>query len=306
MNHLSPRAIKIVAVVSGVLFVILVIIGIVQAIYLKTYSSVLKIIDTPLSSTIQIDNETVNGDEHRVRPGNHTIYVFKDGFKSQEQNITIGDGETKNVYFILEPNETSTMNWYEEHEEDGKIREWISGEKLIESSENIQRNYPAVSFLPYSTSAYSIGYGACDDNPSEVCMKFTSERASGIWSVALKRFAQLDKELGKYNYEFIGYNNPVDVLDETSSLERLEDAAMKIVNCSDGECTIKETKRIGKYYVVYLNYAGNSYPVNSDIYRMIFEENEGWNLVVSPRLVIAYEDFPDIQKDVIDEVNATF
>ena len=307
INKVSPRTIKIIVWICCVMFICLVIAGIVQFIYLKTYSAIINTIYTPMDATVMINGQASTQGEHRLKPGKYTVEVLMDGFDSQKRDIEIASEESKTEYFILEPNDSSTMNWYEEHIEDGIRREEISGELLTSSSENIQETYPAVSFLPYDTSAYSIGYGVCDLDVNKVCMKVSAQRSSGAWSVALKRFTQLDKDLGKYNFEFLNYVNPFEVINVASSLGDVENALPEMLSCSGGKYTIKAIDEIDTYSVAYLNYSGNDYPAGSDLYKVVLENNgDGLKIVIGPTLVINYDDYSEIPKELIERVNAVF
>ena len=124
---------------------------------------------------VMVNDDKVTSAEYRVKPGTYRVVVQMNGFETQEQTVEIEANKEEKVYFILESNDESTKNWYLEHEADGKLRESIAGMIMTQSSEDIKDKYPVVSYLPYLTSSYSIGYGVCKDNTLEVCLMFSAE-----------------------------------------------------------------------------------------------------------------------------------
>lgn len=307
--RLSPKMMKTLIIMSFMVFVFLIIVGIVQAIYLRTFSSIIEFVYTPADATVVVDGEKTSFNPYRVRPGVHSIAILKDGFEAQNQEISIDADSSETLYYILEPNSESTMNWYLEHEEDAKMRESIAGIILFDASEKMVEEFPATSRLPYQTSAYSIGYGACKDNTDKVCIMVTTERKSGIWSVALKRFKQLDEDLGRYNYEFIDYLNPISRKKREGASDALsvKDAVLEIYEAANGVAAVKQTIEINDYHLVFLSYSGDDYPVGADIYRIIMKKDgDLWSVVTEPSLVLTYENYPNVPVEIIRQANDYF
>ena len=307
---MSPKAMRRIAFLVGAFLLVLVVIAIIAFGNQKIYSATLNFVYTPTVATIMVDEKEVKSDTYRVKPGEHTIVAKMDRFETQEKKVVIEEGGEGTVYFILESNDPSTANWYLEHEDDERLKEGIMGKMYNDAMDEMLEKYPATEFLPYNTGIYQIGYGLCEGTENETCIVITTERASGMWTVALKRFTQLDEDLGRYDYEFVDYTNPfgtVGATELTSEEADVERAVKAMLTSANGSYTVKTIDSYDVYTTVVLSYVGNSNKASNDLYRLILTNGGGkWKVVAGPALVLSYDDYPDLPKEAIKKANEVF
>lgn len=172
-------------------------------IYYRIFSATIKILVAPQEATIKINGNIVRNLNQKVQPGIYVVTAEMNGFETEEQEIRVETDETESAYFILEPNTDETADWYETHPDDARMAEGISGWRYDNAVQKQDELYPIIKKLPYETSIYRISYGSYSDGEFYISVN----AASGLRSVALKRFLQLD-DPGKYNFYFIDYINP--------------------------------------------------------------------------------------------------
>ena len=307
-KELSPRAIRGIIIGFVVVLLVVVVLSIIFGLRDGGRTSTIKLLYTPTSANVKIDDEVVKSKEYKVRSGEHIVALEKEGFETQKKTVSLEENETKELMFILWSNDESTKNWYIEHEEDAKLKEFISGAALLDSANEMNEIYPATRNLPYNTSLYEIGYGVCSPEGSEICITISSQKPSGIWSVALKRFAQMDDKIGRYNYLLKGYENP---FSQNGSIATADlDAASAIQSMFDsklGTFSVRKIDYIDGYYVGLLDYLGDANPVSKDVYRVMLENSFGnWTVVAGPALVLTYNDNPEMDTEILDKANLGF
>lgn len=123
---------------------------------------------TPSSSSVKINGRSASAN-NRIRPGQYTVEVIRDGFESYSETVTVDKGQTSTIYAVLESNREDTADWYKEHPQDAKKREQILDARFTTQSAEIEKNFPISAVLPYipPRGAYRIDYGAGSEPGSQ-------------------------------------------------------------------------------------------------------------------------------------------
>ncbi|HUC86812.1 MAG TPA: PEGA domain-containing protein [Candidatus Saccharimonadales bacterium] len=110
----------------------------------------------PSGASVAIDSHDSGSGKQEINPGQHSVTVRKHGFATQTRAVTVNPGQT--VYFgaILEPNSSSTQNWYNKHSSDQKLSQTIADHSADYQSSTDQTATPFLQLLPLS---YGDGMG---------------------------------------------------------------------------------------------------------------------------------------------------
>ncbi len=117
----------------------------------------------PSDSSVKIDKKRVKPKTVHLSPGEHTISIEKDGFKSVHKKIYVS--ASNNWFFsILQPESEKAKKWYKNNVSVTKMKNAQSD--LIESTYNntVSQN-PIIDYLPKTDTygPYKIDYGFDED-----------------------------------------------------------------------------------------------------------------------------------------------
>ena len=129
-------------------------------------SAILNIDVTPLSAIVKLNGKQVEPGNHSVEPGSYKVTVSLDGFVSQTETITASAKKTTYVGVALQPNSSSTFDWYANHTEDGQALERITGKQSSDMADKALELAPIIKELPFVAPGeeFRIDYGAVDKN----------------------------------------------------------------------------------------------------------------------------------------------
>lgn len=271
-------------------------------------SAKINLIFTPTSAIATIDNHKVKSGIISVTPGNHTIEVKKDGFKSITQDISIKSGETINAFYILDSNSDNTKDWYDEHPEDSAISEQILSQENDSLANASVDNYPIIKKLPYETMNYRIDYGACDNN--NICIIITAPTAA--LNAVVFSLKELTSDIGRYSYIINDYTNPFDdisysnYISSSTSVEANEnDAKLALTNIlSRYNISIQKAKYLSGCFIISFSYTLNDYG-DYTTYRVIIQRKNStdWALITKPEIILSYNSYPSIPQTIIEAAN---
>jgi len=110
----------------------------------------------PSGAMLKIDGKGIRTGTRKVLTGSYTITASKKGFATITKQVITKTNQTTYISLVLQPNTTSTKNWYLNHPADEKLAEAI-GDHLADYEIKIanQQN-PFLSQLPTS---YGDGLG---------------------------------------------------------------------------------------------------------------------------------------------------
>lgn len=291
------KNLKYILIAFGVLLIVFLVVIITHRLI---NSATIDLVATPSSSTIYLDSHKVTNGKIGVTPGKHTITVSKSGFLNQKMDIDAKSGETSQAFFILESNDPSTSNWYNEHIEDQELLEMITGFKNTEQIQQSIQEYPLYAFLPEHTMNYKLDHGSCEF--ADFCVFVTVP--NDTHDPAIHILKGYDNDIGRYYIINSDYKNPFAELDlkATSTAKDINQAITELIPTP--KFTIITTKKSdNNYYLLSINYTFNEYN-RSDTYKAILQYTNGvWSLITTPDLVITYDKYPNIPKSIIKQVN---
>ncbi len=173
----------------------------------KIFSATIDFLVAPSDSKILMNGEQVTNGERKIRPGEYDIEISREGFDAETQHVAVKEGETKVVYVVLNPNDPSTMDWYETHEEDATIADGVVGLEFAEAALEMTEEYDILEDLPVYKYNYILGYGTCEDSGGpDFCVVVDAD--FGYRDEAVKYLQNTGKEISKYYVEFVDFSSP--------------------------------------------------------------------------------------------------
>ncbi len=144
-------------------------------------SSTLKILVTPTSSLIKLNNSTSSIGIHHLRPGNYTITVSHPGFKTQSKSFSIKKNNTKFIGIILQPNTAKTANFYQTNNYQEQMVEAISSNNNLTGAISSVSSEPIIKYLPYigPNLQYKINYSVDPKNSKTPYITITANNPQG-------------------------------------------------------------------------------------------------------------------------------
>ena len=277
---------------SLIIFILaIVVIFIVYLVNISVNSAQLSLTIAPKSSTVTIDDHKITSSGTvRIKPGDHTIKITKDGFEEYSESFTISQGETKSILVALVSNDPSTANWYLEHEEDSAILDQIGSIEYDAAAAEFNNNYPIAGSLPYLSKSFSIHYSTNTDYDFTIRIS----TYTGFRNAAIDTLNTLDSDgdAAKYHIEFTDdYQNPFAGL--TGSLENIISSVKNAKLISTNNTSDKN------YQYALISYYDDD-ELYLDTYRVILKNGTS---VTSAGIILLYEDYPDIPKDIIKQAN---
>ena len=202
------RRFKVVLISAIVVFVLLVVgVSIGNIIWSNIYSVTLNIVVAPADSRVLINDKIEEVGEKRIKPGEYVIEVLRDGFETESLSFVFQSGDTQEVAVALIPNDPSTMDWYETHEEDAAIVDGILGQEYANMAAEMVEKYDIVEDLPVRTYGYILGYGNCEENGGpDFCVVIKAE--FGYRDEAVEYLQKTGKDMAKYYVEIEDYSSP--------------------------------------------------------------------------------------------------
>lgn len=156
---LSPR----IKGVINILTVLVIFVGIPTSLYLynTVYSATINLTFAPKSATATIGSQKAGSGDNKVKPGTYTVTIMKDGFTTYTETITVSEKQTVSISAVLESNDPSTANWYQEHTEDYSISQSIGDSAADAAVDYVTNDFPIANDLPIVGlyNSYRVDYG---------------------------------------------------------------------------------------------------------------------------------------------------
>lgn len=330
--------------IGGITLFILVIVGISvgNIIWNNIYSATFNFMVAPADSKISANDELMKNGMNKMKPGEYEITISHDGFEPETRSVILEKGSIEDVFAILNPNDPSTMDWYDMHEEDAAIASGVVGQEFAEAATEMAEKYTIVEDLPVYNYSYILGYGTCaDDGGPDFCVVIRAE--FGYRDEAVKYLQDTGKDLGKYYVEIAEYSSPFNKYDfnvpdgltfegnenvelntqvleteseqiyaavnsQISNLSNIYDMAIiSGVKCYGGGkyCGVKVSIYDEELYDK-AETEGEIDPKDTlhDTYRMIIAKIDGnWRVVTGLKFLLDYESNPKLSEDLIRLIN---
>lgn len=164
----------------------------------------------PSSAKVFIDDKPIGtrSGEIYVTPGEHTIKISNDGFKSHENTFHAREWYTPGQYVGLAPETEEATKWYNKNRKKYKEIELAIYRESQEYGKNFNERWPIVKILPLKDPYFTISYRLMQESGDiYLTVKGTSPRYREF---AIKHLRKQGFEPTDYNIEFLGYENPLE------------------------------------------------------------------------------------------------
>jgi len=124
----------------------------------------LEILVAPRGASLKLDGKGIKSGKMRVKIGSHTIVAAMSGFAGQTKKVQVGT-KGQFVGIILQPNSTSTSDWYKNHLDDFSIVQTINNRSFDQANSQLLESNPLLTKLPHIGPAlsYRVDYGVPSD-----------------------------------------------------------------------------------------------------------------------------------------------
>lgn len=289
-----------------IIFIAIIIGIIIRIIYVNIFSAKINFLIAPKDATILInDAGAPSSGMIRVQPGNYTITVSMPGFETQTKNIAAVAGQETNVYLGLNSNDPSTANWYIDHPEDQERLDKIGSLIYTEMEQLLNQDYPIISKLPYESRSFTIGYDTSLEHPFILQIS----ASSGFYNAGIAQANSIDPDhdIANYLISFTtigdGYINPFSNL--TLTANQNISSVLNTIPSAVKTATIKSINDTSdqNYKFAIIDYYEDD-PIYKDSYRVIlYKEGDAWVPVTNIELILSYENYPNLPKEIIKVAN---
>lgn len=166
-----------------------------------------ELIVLPVDAKVTVNDEDFSNKKSiRLKPGDYTFTVSKDGFETDTQKLKINNSD-KNVEFFSTPIPVSNeaLLWAEENLNSYHKLEGRAGKASAEKGRELIEKHPIVSILPIQEAVFSIGYKTSGDNES---LTLTVHAEEGYRESALQKIRDQGYDPSDYKIVFEDYRSP--------------------------------------------------------------------------------------------------
>ena len=211
---MNDRA-RVIATVAGIATIVLLVVGIIILIVnLQTndYPEV-TIEVSPSKATVTANGRTISAGKQKLAPGKTVISASREGYKTQQQTITLTKNQTRTVTFILKA-ESEAAQKEQGSDEEQLILEGISSQKAEELGNLTAEKNPLIAFLPYLGEGldFRVDYGLPADkkraDAGYVAIQITAPTPAARQE-ALKWMRSVGEDPSDYEIVFIDYQGPI-------------------------------------------------------------------------------------------------
>lgn len=168
-----------------------------------------KISVLPEDSTVIIDNKDISGKRSiRLKPGEYTFTISKEGFEKDIKKVTLKEGDAEYQLFSTPtPVSGEAQRWIESNTDKYTKLESKAGKVADEQGREFSDKHPITSMLPIQKSIYSIGYRSTSNGDSITLTVYAEE---GYREAALQELRDAHFDPSEYEIEFKDYRSPFD------------------------------------------------------------------------------------------------
>lgn len=180
-------------------------VGLMFTLYMRQRDSVGFLV-APKDAKIYVDDDQVRGTSSRLSLGEYSVRVERDGFDTFEETITITDTNDE-IIVGLTPITVEAIE-IAQNDENFLLIESRAGDEALETGDNLRRNNPIISELPYRTFFLSIGYRLDPSDPEENKIIVEVDALEGYRELALQQIRNWGYDPTLLNINFAGHRNP--------------------------------------------------------------------------------------------------
>jgi len=163
----------------------------------------------PSNTTVKLNGKGIRNGKHKVTPGTYKLLATREGFKTEEREVTVRADEERYVGIALQSNSEDTSDWYTKNKSDRIKAEGIASNNFDQNnSEQAQLN-PLFQQLPVSWNhgMTSIGIGPSSRRENQTAVIIQEDSTVGRSSL-IKWIRDQGYNPGDYEIEFTDYINP--------------------------------------------------------------------------------------------------
>ncbi len=248
------------------------------------------------------DEQTKNNNVIYLAPGNYNIRVELEGFETLNTSCMVTETPS-DCSGLMTSNSELGDKILTEHQKDLDDLEKITVESLEKQASFTQEKWPALNYLPYTDSLFSLGYlFDYDQNNIPSDIKITINSTDDYIGLALYTLTQLIKE-DSLNYNYYFYTDIIDFSQQ--QINSVETTPELFVKQSYPKTPINTV--IGTEYILdNIKYYYGFFKVeNSNIsYRFVLKkDSQTWNILSTPYPLLTYKNSPNIPKEILLLVN---
>ncbi len=207
MESFIYRHRKKIAVGVGLAILVILVVGIYNAVERSLSTATINITVSPLIAKVKIDGREYDATNMiKIRPGTYEAEVYADGFITKKiELVAVGD-EVTDLSLYLDPTEENS-DWYDEHVWDSTAKGDIISDNAIREFYALQEEYPILNYVPYNTFTYIIGYeNECEENGGGLCLIIDAD--FGYRRYAIQYLQETGQDLSDYYAKGKNYKSP--------------------------------------------------------------------------------------------------
>ena len=151
---------KVILIVLGSLFLVLVGVGIFNLVWNGIYSAEVNIVVAPSIAKVKIGEDIYDSHgEYRLKPGEYTVEISAEGFYTKNGRLVAVGGDSVSLAVFLEPEE-GNEDWYNTHPGDNLIRGEVKNTETVTALRKLGEEYPILNKLPYDVEYFTNDYSS--------------------------------------------------------------------------------------------------------------------------------------------------
>lgn len=129
------------------------------------YTATIEVKFAPSSAKVTIGGRGASAGKTQVIPGKYEIKITREGFAEYKTEVEAKKGETTLVEAVLQSNDSSTANWYQENLEDYGIAQSIGDGQADRAYDELIKKFPIAKDLPLNGlyNSYQVFYEIADN-----------------------------------------------------------------------------------------------------------------------------------------------
>ena len=152
----------------------------------------------PFDTTVYLEGVKIESASIRLKPGEYTFDVSREGFHSKQVTATIDTQGNDVAVLFLSPESDEAKRLVTENEAYHYDHTASAGEIYD----------PILDYLPISNVLYSVRSNATDEVYPDMPVQLTISAAKGYRNAALQAVQDKNVDLSMYTYDFINYKDP--------------------------------------------------------------------------------------------------
>lgn len=139
----------------------------------------IQVLVAPRNASVKIDDKVIEANKPTyIAPGNYSLSITADKFKTLQQDITVTDA-FQGLAFCLVPTDRSAEDYIAANPDDAYICEGAAGQAYNKEAQAAIEKYPIIAKLPYEDGTFAIGQGVTEQNEVAIYVHYYGEKSKG-------------------------------------------------------------------------------------------------------------------------------